>query len=87
MLHDPVMAVDRWFSSEITQHLFETKNKMSQPFHFDLVSININRGRDHGIQGYVKFREFCGLSPVNTWEDMRQVLADDVVDIYKQFYR
>jgi len=87
MLHDPLMAVDRWFSTEITQHLFETKNKKSQPFHFDLVAININRGRDHGIPSYVKFRDFCGLSPIKTWADMRLVLSNDVVDIYQQFFR
>lgn len=87
MLHDPLMKVDRWFSTELTQHLFETKNKMSQPFHFDLVSININRGRDHGIPAYVKFREFCRLPLVKSWQDMRQYVDNDVVEIFQQFYR
>ena len=29
MLKDPVMKVDRWFTTELTQHLFETKDKFS----------------------------------------------------------
>jgi len=87
MLHDPLMKADTWFTSEITQHLFETKNKMSEPFHFDLVSINIARGRDHGIKGYTKFREFCGLEPVNTWADMRRFVDNSAVNIYEQFFK
>jgi peroxidase len=87
MLVDPLMAVDRWFTTELTQHLFETKNSLKQPFHFDLVSININRGRDHGIQGYTAFRDFCGLAPINTWQDMSKFQDPEVVDLYKSFYR
>lgn len=87
MLKDPLMKVDTWFSSELTQHLFETKNSKSQPFHFDLVSININRGRDHGISGYTKFRDFCGLEPVRSWNDMRKFVSNEAVNIYQQFFR
>lgn len=86
MLVDPLMTVDRWFTTELTQHLFETKNRLKQPFHFDLVSININRGRDHGISGYTTFRTFCGLAPVNTWEDMANHMDMDEVNTYRQFY-
>lgn len=87
MLKDPLMKVDTWFSSELTQHLFETKNSKSQPFHFDLVAININRGRDHGIGSYTKFREFCNLEPVRSWNDMKRFIDNDVVDTYRQFFR
>jgi peroxidase len=81
------MAVDRWFSTELTQHLFETKNRLKQPFHFDLVAININRGRDHGISGYTTFREFCGLTPVKTWEELANFIDSETVDVYRSFYK
>lgn len=87
MMVDPLMKVDSFFSTDLTQHLFETKSPLMTPFHFDLVSININRGRDHGIPGYPKFREFCGLPPVNSWEDMKNFIPSEVVTQYRQFYK
>ncbi len=32
LLKDPLMKIDRWFSTELTQHLFETKDKFSNTF-------------------------------------------------------
>ena len=87
LLKDPIMKIDRHFSTDVSQHLFETTDDFGRPFHFDLVAINIQRGRDHGLPAYVKFREFCGLPPVKTWTEMRSVMSDEAVDAFKQLYR
>ena len=38
----------------------------------DLPSFNIQRGRDHGIPPYTKYRELCGLTPVKEFYDLYQ---------------
>ena len=81
------MKVDRWFSDDISKHLFETTDDLGRPFHFDLVSINLQRGRDHGIPGYNTFRAFCNLTVIKTWNDMRLAMPDDVVEIFSKLYK
>ncbi len=45
------------------------------------------RGRDHGIPSYTKHRDFCGLPPIRTWNDMKKFISEDTVNILRQFYR
>ena len=38
----------------------------------DLVALNVQRGRDHGIAPYVKWRSLCGLPTLRTWKQVAQ---------------
>lgn len=40
----------------------------------DLPAINIHRGRDHGLQTFVKFREICGAGPSNNFGQLRNTI-------------
>jgi len=35
----------------------------------DLLALNLQRGRDHGIPGYNKFRQACGLRALSSWSE------------------
>ncbi|XP_045159592.2 heme peroxidase 2-like isoform X2 [Mercenaria mercenaria] len=50
--------VDRYITAQVTRHLFERQPGQGG----DLAATNIQRGRDHGLPNYQKWRRYCGLS-------------------------
>merc|ERR1712013_490231 len=56
MTDERTKAADSDFVGDIRNHLFETSPGSGG---LDLVAINIQRGRDHGLPGYNKYREIC----------------------------
>ena len=53
----------------------------------DLLSRNIQRGRDHGLPPYLKYREFCGLSVPNTFEELSDTIDASQIEKLKKTYR
>jgi len=52
----------------------------------DLPAINIQRGRDHGLPGYVKFREACGARPAKFFPDLLDTITQDQINRLKRVY-
>lgn len=50
----------------------------SGEFGTDLLSLDIQRGRDHGIPAYVHFRKYCNLSEVLSFKDLGNVVVQPV---------
>lgn len=44
----------------------------------DLLAVDIQRGRDVGIPSYIMIREWCGLPPIDSFEDLFNFLSFDV---------
>ncbi|XP_075119967.1 myeloperoxidase-like [Leptodactylus fuscus] len=68
---------------ELRDRLFPMVNRLGR----DLASLNIQRGRDHGLPGYNAWRSFCGLSAPRDVDELASVLnnrqlAENLMDLY-----
>ena len=52
----------------------------------DLASINIQRGRDHGLAPYNIWREQCGLKRFQTWDEVFEAMDEATAERMKSVY-
>lgn len=74
--------VDPYFSEAITNNLFKGENK----FGLDLVALNLQRGRDHGVPGYNFWREMCELPKATSFEDLESDMREGVLSDLEAVY-
>lgn len=82
LINQPVRSVGTLFSSQLTYFYYGTE----QNFGLDLVALNIQRGRDHGLPGYADARSQLGLPRPKSFEDLRSLLTDSSVEKLKKLY-
>lgn len=41
----------------------------------DLLSVDIQRGRDTGVPTYITMRQLCGFPKVSSFKDLRNVIS------------
>ncbi|XP_049758545.1 thyroid peroxidase isoform X9 [Elephas maximus indicus] len=68
----------------LTEKLFVLSNSGT----LDLASLNLQRGRDHGLPGYNEWREFCSLPRLETQADLNTAInnrsvAEKIMNLYK----
>ena len=70
--------LNRRFSSSVQENLRRGEGDLS-----DLISINIQRGRERGVSGYTKYRNLplCGLPQVKSFEDLVRKANFDRKDV------
>ncbi|EFX86585.1 hypothetical protein DAPPUDRAFT_307784 [Daphnia pulex] len=79
----PSQKVDAYFTEELTNHLFEETGK---GFGLDLVALNIQRGRDHGLKTYNSYRELCGYKRAKDFDDLTDLFHPDLIERFKKLY-
>ena len=53
----------------------------------DLMAINIQRARDHGLPGYAHYREVVGLGAVNSFDDISDSFSSEQIARFKLVYK
>ncbi|KAF7236992.1 Myeloperoxidase [Varanus komodoensis] len=81
--HAKLMQQDQMMVVELQEHLFEQLEEIG----LDLSSLNLQRGRDHGLPAYNAWRRFCGLSQPADEAELATVLqntalAKKLIELY-----
>ncbi|XP_045523859.1 peroxidase-like isoform X1 [Pieris brassicae] len=52
----------------------------------DVLAVDVQRGRDHGIPGYSQYRTLCGLSVATSFSHLTDVIPQEMVDKLSKIY-
>ncbi|KAL5236598.1 hypothetical protein ACI65C_004008, partial [Semiaphis heraclei] len=70
--------VDMLFTKTLTNYLYTFHP--DNLFGMDIVSLDLQRNRDHGIPSYTKFRKLCGLKAIRTIRDLAKIMMEGASD-------
>merc|ERR1719420_2523325 len=76
-------TADNNFVQDIAEQLFDELNPNSKTG-LDLVALNIQRGRDHGLPGYVAYREICKVGRARSFDDLQNNISKENIDKLKK---
>ena len=65
-----------FISFQIVNHLFE--QEQSDGIGLDLIAMNIQRGRDHGLPGYVEYRKICQIGSGSSFNELKSNISPKV---------
>eukprot|EP00102_Acyrthosiphon_pisum_P024336 XP_016661546.1 PREDICTED: peroxidase mlt-7-like [Acyrthosiphon pisum] len=53
----------------------------------DILSLDIQRSRDHGIPSYTQFRKYCGLKDIENMQDLSEIMVEGSADRLLKLYK
>uniref|UniRef100_A0A4X2KUQ9 Thyroid peroxidase n=1 Tax=Vombatus ursinus TaxID=29139 RepID=A0A4X2KUQ9_VOMUR len=75
---------ERMMNEELTERFFILSDNGT----LDLASLDLQRGRDHGLPGYNDWREFCGLQRLENQTDLYTAIANrNIVEKIMELYK
>nr|CAD7399290.1 unnamed protein product [Timema cristinae] len=84
LVSTPVENMDQFITGEVTNHLFEDRKIPHSGI--DLIALNIQRGRDHGIRSYNDYRALCNLKRASSFDDLSREVPPEVIVRFKRIY-
>lgn len=74
---------------QITRHLFEKNDgkHANGQCGLDLVALNIQRGRDHGLPAYPKWRQLCGFPRPRSFDDLERLVEPTTLQRISVLYK
>ena len=72
---------------------FDLQNRLEGKFEnniftaIDLLAKNILRGRDHGLQPYIKYVKYCHNIDIKRFDDLRVLMSSKSVDRLRSVYQ
>ncbi|KAG0415140.1 hypothetical protein HPB47_007693 [Ixodes persulcatus] len=67
----------------VSQHLYRLRN---ESYGLDLIALNLQRGREHGLRPYVDYLTYCTGHVVNSFDDLLRYIPAKVVNQYISLY-
>ncbi|KAH6942514.1 hypothetical protein HPB50_006939 [Hyalomma asiaticum] len=83
LVNQAASGMDEQLSPEVTNRLFQPQG---QDFGLDLMALNVQRGRDHGLPPYVAWRRHCALQPVRGFQDLEQFVGPAAAEALGKLY-
>ncbi|XP_063908765.1 peroxidase-like isoform X2 [Zophobas morio] len=77
----PSRKLNLRFAEDISTHLYS-----NGAYGYDLFSLDIQRGRDHGLPPYNSYRTLCGLPEARTFDDLSDVMSAEVINSLSEAY-
>ncbi|KAL3199555.1 hypothetical protein MRX96_001320, partial [Rhipicephalus microplus] len=84
LISQPAQTYDRFVTEQLTNHLYEP---LGQGFGMDLVALNIQRGRDHGIPSYNDWREYCGMARITDFSQLADIMTPESAQAFGRVYK
>lgn len=70
----------------LTEDLFSFVDAKGVKRAFDLMSLNIERGRESGIPTYNQIRQLCNYTKANSFKDLTDLMSEKSANILSLLY-
>ncbi|XP_050084113.1 peroxidase [Anopheles aquasalis] len=82
VLHQPAMALDTAYVDDVAHLLFGATRQIG----LDVLALDIQRGRDHGLARYVDYYALCNGVRIDDWNQLAGVVRPEDLAILRSTY-